>query len=200
MHWKWYRHNVVQEQVGWGPRLQMAPNDLKIAEKTPKWPHCLQSDFGNHLHQNSAPLAVVLSGHMTSLQQFWVWGHKLARNGPKMAPKWPQNCPKWPQRVKSDLRNHLHQNSGPLAVILSGHMTSLQQFWIWGHKLARNGPKMAPKWPQMTSSLQGDFWNHLHRNSAPLAVILSGHMTSLRQIWVWGQKWPKIAPKWPKMA
>ena len=111
----------------------------------------------------------------------------------------------WHQQTLLDFgffapRNHLQLNSAPLAVVLSGHMTSLRQFWIWGHKLARNGPKMAPKWPQMTSSLQSDFWNHLHRNSAPLAVILSGHMTSLRQIWVWGQKWPKIAPKWPKMA
>ena len=161
----------------------------KIGQKWPKsapndrnWPECLKSYIRNHLHWISASLAVVLSGHMTSLRQFWVLGHKLAQNGPKMAPKWPRNCPKWPQWVQSDFRNHLHQNSAPLAIVLSGHMTSLWQFWVGGHKLARNGPKMAPKWPQMTSSLQSDFWNHLHRNSAPLAVILSGHMTSLRQI------------------
>ena len=45
-------------------------NGPKIAEKTPKWPQCLQSDFGNHLHQNYAPLAVVLSCHMNSLRKF----------------------------------------------------------------------------------------------------------------------------------
>ena len=128
---------------------------------------------------------------------------KILYLGPKMAlggPKMTLNYLKWPKPIEIVIWNHLQCISASLAVVLSGHMNSLRQFWIWGHKLAWNGPKMAPKWPQMTSSLQGDFWNHLHRNSAPLAVILSGHMTSLRQIWVWGQKWPKIAPKWPKMA
>ena len=155
-----------------------------------KWPQCRKIDF-----QDRDRSAIVL--HLDA---------KIAPNGPNWFqmipndPKWSQMIPKWHEYLQIDFRNHFHQNSAPLAVVLSGHMTSLRQFWIWGPKLARNGPKMAPKWPQMTSSLQGDFWNHLHRNSAPLAVILSGHMTSLRQIWVWGQKWPKIAPKWPKMA
>ena len=133
------------------------------------------------------------SGH------FWSFGAFFSHFWPILAQKL-KIVQKWPECLKSDIQNHFHWISALLAVILSGHMTSLRQFWIWGHKLAWNGPKRAPKWPQMTSSLQGDFWNHLHRNSAPLAVILSGHMTSLRQIWVWGQKWPKIAPKWPKMA
>ena len=57
-----------------GPR--MAPNvpnmTPKLPKKSPKWPQCLQSDFLNQPHQNSAPLAVVLSSHMTSLRQFWV--------------------------------------------------------------------------------------------------------------------------------
>ena len=53
-------------QVILGPR--MAPNDPKIVDKCLKWPQCHQSDFQNHLHQNSAPFAVVLSGNMTSLR------------------------------------------------------------------------------------------------------------------------------------
>ena len=38
------------------------------------------------------------------------------------------------------------------------------------------------------------------RNSAPLAAVLSGHMTSLRQIRVRsGPKWPENSPKLPKI-
>ena len=154
-----------------------------------KWPQRVQSDFQNHLHWNYVPLAVILSGHINSLRQIWVQGHKLVRND-------PQNGLKWPQRVQSDFRNHLHRNSAPLAVVLSGHLTSLRQVWVRGHKLVQSGCEMAPKWPQnclnWPQRVQSDFWNHLHWNSAPFAVILSGHMTSLRQIWV--------APNCPKMT
>ena len=64
------------------------------------------------------------------------------------------------------------------------------------------GPKMTQdglKWPE---PIEIAIWNHLQWISASLAVILSGHMTSLRQFWVWGQNWLKLAkkgPKWPKL-
>ena len=47
-----------------------------------------------------------------------------AKNGRKKAP----NDQKWPESLKSDIRNHFHRISASLAVILSGHMTGLQQF------------------------------------------------------------------------
>ena len=62
-----------------------------------------------------------------------------------------------------------------------------------GPKMALSGPKMTQnglKWPE---PIEIAIWNHLHRISASLAVILSGHMTSLRQFWIWGQNWPKMA-------
>ena len=86
-----------------------------------------------------------------------------------------------------------NRNSAPLAVVMSGHMTSVRQFWVRGHKLAHN----CRKWPQR---VQSDFRNHHHRNCAPLAFVLSGHMTSLRKSWVRGQKWTQISRKWPKLA
>ena len=49
----------------------------------------------------------------------------------KIGQKWPRRAPNdqnWPESLKSDIRNHLHWISASLAVILSGHMTSLQQF------------------------------------------------------------------------
>ena len=44
------------------------------------------------------------------------------------------------------------------------------------------------------------FFGHLHHNSAPLAVVLSGHTTSLRQFYLWGRKWPKMAKIGLKMT
>ena len=141
---------------------------------------------------------------MTSLWQFWLWGQKW--------PKKAQNDRTWSEYLKSDIWNHLHWISASLAIILSGHMTSLRQVWVWGQNWLKNGqkwPKKAPngqKWPER---MENDFWNHRHWNSAPLAVVLSGHMTSLWQFFLrdpkWpkmaknGQKWSKMAPKWPKM-
>ena len=123
-------------------------------------------------------------------------------SSPKMAlsgPKRTQNGLKWPEPIEIAIWNHLQWISASLAVILSGHMTSLRQFWVWG----QNWPKKAPNDRNWTKCLKNDIRNHLHRISASLAVILSGHMTSLRQFWIWGQNWPKMAekgPKWPKMA
>ena len=177
MHWKWYRHNVVQEQVGWGPRLQMAPNDLKIAEKTPKWPHCLQSDFGNHLHQNYAPLAVVLSCHMNSLQKFWIRGHKLAcmvSNGPKIAKNdinvfWIPDgpiLPKYPLYVLWFL----------LSISIGSKDTKSMLYDSAGIVFAAS-----------TNLLDGRFVKELHRhNLRPAAQTASSHQSA-------GKKWNKIS-------
>ena len=72
-----------------------------------------------------------------------------------------------------------------------------------GPKTALSGPKMTQnglKWPE---PIEIAIWNNFPWISASLAVILSGHITSLQQLWVWGQKWPKMAEKGskcPKMA
>ena len=182
----------------------MTKNSPKIASNGSKW-------SWNDLIILKFTSETISIGFLLLLQSFWVVTRLVCnefdfrvKNGPEMTPKWPQNCLKWPQCLQSDFRNHLHQNSAPLAVVLSGHMTSLRQFWVLGHKLAQNGPEMAPKWPRNCPKwpqwVQSDFRNHLHRISAPFAVVLSCHMTSLRQIWIRVQKWPQIAPKWPKMA
>ena len=85
----------------------------------------MSSQWQNHLHQISAPLAVILNGHMTSLQQFWVQVYKLAPNHLERAPIWPQICPERHQCLQSDFRNHLHHDSAPFEVVSSGNMTSL---------------------------------------------------------------------------
>ena len=93
-------------------------------------------------------------GFLLLLRSFWVvtWPvYNILEFKAKSGQKWPKKAPNdrhWPECVKSDIRNPLHCISAPLAVILSGHMTSLRQFWIWG----QNWPKMAkkgPKWPKM---------------------------------------------------
>ena len=123
----------------------------------------------------------------------------MALSGPKMT----QKGLKWPEHIKIANWNYLHSISASLAVILSCHMTSLRQFWVWGQKW----PKKTPNDQKLPEYLKNDIQNHLHWISASLAVILSGHMTSLRQFWIWGQngqngqKWPKMAPndqKWPE--
>ena len=125
----------------------MSPADFWLTLFDRNWTKCLKNDILNHLHRISASLAVILSGHMPSLRQFWIWGQKW----PKKAP----NGQKWPERMENDFWNHHHWNSAPLAVVLSGHMTSLWQFFL-----------RDPKWPKMAKN---------------------------------GQKWSKMAPKWPKM-
>ena len=129
-------------------------------------------------------------------------GPKLAKSGQKW-PKKAQNDRTWSEYLKSDIRNHLHWISASLAIILSGHMTSLRQVWVWGQNWLKNGqkwPKKAPngqKWPER---MENDFWNHRHWNSAPLAVVLSGHMTSLWQFFLRDPKWPKMTKNGPKMT
>ena len=81
-----------------------------------------EQSIGNYLHQISACLVIVLSGHITSLLQFWVWG----QNWPKIAKKGTK-WPKWHEHLESDIRNHLHRISARLAIVLCGHMTSLRQ-------------------------------------------------------------------------
>ena len=138
---------------------------------------------------------------MTSLRQFLIWG----QNWPKMAEKGP----KWPKMAW--MSEKWHPKPSPLDFCFScGHFewshdqfTTILSFWA---KIGQKWPKKASndqKWPEC---LKSDIRNHFHWISALLAVILSGHMTSLRQFWIWGQngqKWPKMTekgPKWPKMA
>ena len=149
-------------------------------------------------------------GFLLVLRLFWVVIWPVYDNfdfGAKIGQKWPkkaQNDRTWSEYLKSDIRNHLHWISASLAIILSGHMTSLRQVWVWGQNWLKNGqkwPKKAPngqKWPER---MENDFWNHHHWNSAPLAVVLSGHMTSLWQFFLRDPKWPKMAKngqKWPQ--
>ena len=138
------------------------------------------------------------------LRLFWVVIWPVYDKSGQKWPKKAQNDRTWSEYLKSDIRNHLHWISASLAIILSGHMTSLRQVWVWGQNWLKNGqkwPKKAPngkKWPER---MENDFWNHRHWNSAPLAVVLSGHMTSLWQFFLRDPKWPKMAKngqKWPQ--
>ena len=150
-----------------------------------KWPESIEIAIWNHLQWISASLAVILSGHMTSLQQFWVWGQnwlKVAKNGQKR-----------PQMTEIRLNVWIMTSE----TIFIGFLLLLQSFWVvtwpvkdnfefWA-KIGQKWPKKAPndqKWPEC---LKSDIRNHLHWISASLAVILSGHMTGLRQFWIWGQ-------------
>ena len=66
-------------------------------------------------------------------------------------------------------------------------------------QIVPNGPKwtqMVQKWPER---LQIDFRNHFHWISAPLAVVLSSHMDSLRKYWIWGHKLAPYGLKWPQI-
>ena len=212
-----------------------------------KWPEPIEIAIWNHLQWISASLVVILSGHMTSLQQFWVWGQNWKKKGRKRPQMTKTGLKVWkwyPEPFPSDFcfswghSEWSHDNSATI-LNLGPKMVEkgpqwLKMAWVseklhpkpsaldfcfscghfeWSHDspatILNLGPKLAKmakngrKRPQMTSSLQGDFWNHLHRNSAPLVVILSGHMTSLRQIWVWGQNGPKLpwnGQKWPKIV
>ena len=130
-------------------------------------------------------------------------------SSPKMAlsgPKRTQNGLKWPEPIEIAIWNHLQWISASLAVILSGHMTSLRQFWVWGQiwlKVAKNGQKR----PQMTQ-IRLNIWIMTSE------TIFIGFLLLLQSFWVvtWpvydnfeflGQNWPKMAekgPKWPKMA
>ena len=141
-----------------------------------KWPRCLESDIQNHLHQISARLAIILRCHKTSLRQFYV-----------RAQKWLLVAPKWHKMAWNDL-NPLKL---PPETISIGFLLLLRSFWVvtwpvYDHlefkaKIGPKWPKRAPNdrnWPEC---LKSDIRNHLHWISASLAVILSGHMTSLRQ-------------------
>ena len=131
----------------------MATNDPKIVEKRLKWPQCHQSDFRNHLHQKSAPLAVVFSGYMTSRWQF----EFRATNWPEMNLKWHQNDP---EIAQSDL-NRFKVTSKTISIKIP---PLLRSFWVvtWlvcdkfefgdknGPKLPRNGQK----WPKIVRNGQ----------------------------------------------
>ena len=118
-----------------------------MAEQGPKWPKLAW--MSKKWHPKPSPLDSCFScGHFE-------WSYDQFTSILSLGPNWPKNGPpndqKWPENLKSDIQNHLHWISASLAVILSGHMTSLRQFWIWGQNWPK-WPKMAekgPKWPKM---------------------------------------------------
>ena len=66
--------------------------------------------------------------------------------GAIFGPKMTLNGLKGPEPIKIAIWNHLQCISASLAVVLSGDMTSLQQFWVWGKnwlKMDKNGRKKA---------------------------------------------------------
>ena len=105
---------------------------------------CLQSDFRNHLYQNCAPLAVVLSGHMTSPRQIWVRGQKW----PQMVSKWPQNNP---EIAQNDL-NGFKVTSKTISIEIPPFLRSFWVVtWLECNKFefgATNWSKVVLKWAQ----------------------------------------------------
>ena len=107
----------------------------------------------NDLNPLKLPPETISIGFLLLLRSFWVvawpvYDHLELKA--KIGPKWPKRAPNdrnWPECLKSDIRNHLHWISASLAVILSGHMTSLQQFWIWGQNWTKMAEK-GSKWPK----------------------------------------------------
>ena len=144
--WWWFETQLQDVQVILEPR--MATNDPKIVEKCLKWPQCHQSDFRNHLHQKSAPLAVVFSGYMTSRWQF----EFRATNWPEMNLKWHQNDP---EIAQSDL-NRFKVTSKTISIKIP---PLLRSFWVVTWLVCdkfelgdKNGPKMprnGQKWPKI---------------------------------------------------
>ena len=86
-------------------------------------------------------------------------------------------CPKWSRCLESDIRNHLHQISARLVIVLRCHKTSLQQFCVPAQKwllVASKGHKMA--------------WNDLNPLELPSETIFNGFLPLLRSFWV--VAWP----------
>ena len=173
----------------------------KMATNDQTWHKSLKNDIQNHLHWISASLAVIWVALWLVCDNF-----EFVANNFEFVAKIGQIRP---QMTKNDIKVWKVISE----IICIGFLLLLRSFWvvIWpvyinfefGAKLAKKWPKKAPndqKWPE---NLKSDIRNHPHWISASLAVILSGHMTSLRQFWIWGQKWTKMAEKgskWPKKA
>ena len=133
--WHWtVGHWII---LPWGtPKWQNWPKTSQKSQMILKWPQCRKIDFRDRDRS-----AIIL--HLDA---------KIAPNGPNWFqmipndPKWSQMIPKWHEYLQIDFRYHLHRNSAPLAVTLSGHMTSLWQIWVWGQKrpqMAKNGLKLS---------------------------------------------------------
>ena len=177
-----------------------------MAEKVPKWPKLSWKSEKWYPKPSPLDFCVFCSIFEWSHEQFTTilcLRPRLAKSGQK----WPKRAPNdrnWPECLKNDIRNHLHWISASLAVILSGHMTSLHQLWVWGQicqKMALQMTKNGLKIWKVTSE-----------------TISIGFLLLLRSFWVvtWlacdnfefgakigknGQKWPKKAPndrKWPE--
>ena len=135
----------------------------------------------------------IFIGVLLVLQSFWVvtwpvydnfeFGAKIGQKWSKMAQNTENGLDVW----KNNIRNNLHQISARLAIVLSGHMTSIQQFWVWGKKRPKVAKSGQNGWkrPQVTEN----DWNWLiwccHSSCRP---ILSACANSIQQ-WGWtGQK------------
>ena len=116
----------------------------------------------------------IFIGVLLVLQSFWVvtwpvydnfeFGAKIGQKWSKMAQNTENGLDVW----KNNIRNNLHQISARLAIVLSGHMTSIQQFWVWGinrpkvAKMAEKGPKWLKMteidWFDVVTALADQFW------------------------------------------
>ena len=159
--WLVYDNLVFKAKIG-----QKWP---EMAEKGPKWPKLAW--MSKKWHPKPSPLDFCFSCGL------FEWSHdqfttilcfrpRLAKSGQKWLNRAP-NDRNWPECLKSDIRNHLHWIPASLSVILSGHMTSLHQFWVWGQigqKMAEKGSK----WPKM--AWKSEKW---HSKPSPLDFCLS---------------------------
>ena len=172
----------------------MALSGPKMTQKGLKWPEHIKIANWNYLHSISASLAVILSCHMTSLQQIWVRGLN-----------WPKKAEKGPKRPKiAWMSEKWHPKSSPLVFCFScNHFEwSHDQFTTilsFGPKLAKNGRKR----PQMTKN-GPKVWK------VTSETISIGFLLLLRSFWVvtwlvcdnfeFGAKMANNGQKWPQMT
>ena len=176
-----------------------------MAEKGPKWQKMVWISDKWHSKPSPSDFCSSCDCFEWSYDQFMTiltLGPKLAKSGQKW-PKKAQNDRTWSEYLKSDILNHLHWISASLAIILSGHMTSLRQVWVWGQNWLKNGRKR----PQMAKN-DLNVWKMTFETIAIEILPLS------RSFWVvtWlvcdnffygtqnGQKWPKMVKNGPKMT
>ena len=145
-------------------------------------------------------------GFLLLLRSFWVvtWPvYDKFEFGAKIGWKMAKNGQKRPQMAKNDL-NVWKMTFETIAIEI---LPLSRSFWVVTWLVCDNffyGTQNGQKWPQndqkLPDRMENDLWNHRHWNSAPLAVVLSGHMTSLWQFFLRDPKWPKMAKNGPKMT
>ena len=185
----WYGAVQFVTILGLGP---------KLAEKGSKWPKLTW--MSEKCHPKLSPFDSCFScGHFE-------WSHDQFTTILSMGPKLAKNGRKRLQMTKIGL-NVWKVTSKTNSI---GFLLLLRSFWVVTWPVYNNlefKAKIGHKWPERASNdwncpecVKNGICSHLHWISASLAVMLSGHMTSLWQFWIWGQKWLKKAPndqKWP---